>query len=84
MDPKRGNLHQLSDAQRVQLVDTLEPIIAEILDVRAEEHPISFGDILLRKVDGRYELGVNFWPKDETRACLVNHGPLLASSLVEI
>ena len=63
MDPKRGNLHQLSDAQRVQLVDTLEPIIAEILDIKAEEHPISFGDILLRKVGERYELGVNLWPK---------------------
>jgi hypothetical protein len=65
MDPKRGNLHQLSDAQRVQLVDTLEPIIAEILDIRAEEYPISFGDILLRKVGERYELSVNFWPKDD-------------------
>ena len=114
MDPKRGNLHQLSDAQRVQLVDTLEPIIAEILEIRAEEHPtasvinidpvvsgkhrgtsllitadsqrlyetmaetcssyrfnsyeyrcISFGDILLRKVGERYELSVNFWPKDD-------------------
>ena len=63
MDPKRGNLHQLSDAQRVQLVDTLEPIIAEILDIKAEEHPISFGDVLLRKVGERYELGVDFWPK---------------------
>ena len=65
MDPKRGHLHQLSDAQRVQLVDTLEPIIAEILDIRAEEYPISFGDILLRKVGERYELSVNFWPKDD-------------------
>ena len=65
MDPKRGNLHQLSDAQRVRLVDTLEPIIAEILDIKAEEHPISFGDVLLRKVGERYELGVNFWPKDD-------------------
>ena len=65
MDPKRGNLHQLSDAQRVQLVDTLEPIISEILDIKAEEHPISFGDVLLRKVGERYELGVNFWPKDD-------------------
>lgn len=63
MDPKRGNLHQLSDAQRAQLVDTLEPIIAEILDIKAEEHPISFGDVLLRKVGERYELGVDFWPK---------------------
>ena len=63
MDPKRGNLHQLSDAQRVQLVDTLEPIIAEILDIKAEEHPISFGDVLLRKVCERYGLSVNFWPK---------------------
>ena len=65
MDPKRGNLHQLSDGQRVQLVDTLEPIIAQILDIRAEEHSISFGDILLREVGERYELSVNFWPKDE-------------------
>ena len=65
MDPKRGNLHQLSDGQRVQLVDTLEPIIAEILDIKAEEHPISFGDVLLRKVGERYELGVDFWPKDD-------------------
>jgi hypothetical protein len=63
MDPKRGNLHQLSDAQRAQLVDTLEPIIAEILDIEAEEHPISFGDVLLRKVGERYELGIDFWPK---------------------
>ena len=63
MDPKRGNLHQLSDAQRAQLVDTLEPIIAEILDIKAEEHPISFGDVLLRKVGERYELGIDFWPK---------------------
>ena len=65
MDPKRGNLHQLSDAQRVQLVDTLEPIIAEILDIRAEEYPISFGDILIRKVGERYELSVSFWSKDD-------------------
>ncbi len=65
MDPKRGKLHQLRVAQRVQLVDTLEPIIAEILDIRAEEHPISFGDILLRKVGERYELSVNFWPKGD-------------------
>ena len=65
MDPKRGNLHQLSDAQRVQLVDTLEPIIAEILDIRVEEHLIAFGDILLTRVGERYELSVNFWPKDD-------------------
>ena len=65
MDPKRGNLHQLSDAQRVQLVDTLEPIIAQILYIRAEEDPIAFGDILLRKVGERYELSVNFLPKDD-------------------
>jgi hypothetical protein len=65
MDPKRGKLHQLSDTQRVQLVDTLEPIIAQILDIRAEEHPISFGDILLKKVGERYELSVDFWPKDD-------------------
>ena len=65
MDPNRGNLHQLSDAQRVQLVDTLEPIIAQILDIGGEENPIAFGDILLRKVGERYELGVNFWPKDD-------------------
>ena len=65
MDPKRGKLQQLSVAQRVQLVDTLEPIIAEILDIGAAERPISFGDILLRKVGERYELSVNFWPKDD-------------------
>ena len=65
MDPKRGKLHQLRVAQRVQLVDTLEPIIAEILDIRAEEYPISFGDMLLREVGERYELSVNFWPKDD-------------------
>ena len=34
-----------------------------LLDTRAGEHPIAIGDILLRKVGERYELGVNFWPK---------------------
>jgi hypothetical protein len=39
--------------------------MAEILEIEAEEHPISFGDILLRKVGERRELSVNFWPKDD-------------------
>jgi len=39
--------------------------MVEILEMEAEEHPISFGDILLRKFGERYELSVNFWPKDD-------------------
>ncbi len=65
MDPKQVKLHQLTDAQRAQIVAALEPIMAEILEIEAEEHPISFGDILLRKVGERRELSVNFWPKDD-------------------
>ena len=56
MDPKQANLHQLTDAQRAQIVAALEPIMAEILEIEAEEHPISFGDILLKKVGERYGL----------------------------
>lgn len=65
MDPKQVKLHQLTDAHRAQIVAALEPIMAEILEIEAEEHPISFGDILLRKVGERYELSVNFWPRDD-------------------
>jgi hypothetical protein len=65
MDPKQVKLHQLTDAQRAQIVAALEPIMAEILEIGVEEHPISFGDILLRKFGERYELSVNFWPKDD-------------------
>jgi hypothetical protein len=65
MDPKQVKLHQLTDAQRAQIVAALEPIMAEILEIEAEEHPISFGDILLRKVGERRELSVSFWPKDD-------------------
>ena len=65
MDPKQVTLHQLADAQRAQIVATLEPIMAEILEIEAEEHHISFGDILLRKFGERHELSVNFWPKDD-------------------
>jgi hypothetical protein len=64
MDPKQVKLHQLTDAQRAQIVAALEPIMAEILEIEVEEHPISFGDILLRKFGERYELRVHFWPKD--------------------
>jgi hypothetical protein len=39
--------------------------MAETLEIEAEEHPISFGDILLRKFGGRYELSVHFWSKDD-------------------
>ena len=63
MDPKRVKLHQLTDAQRAQIVAALEPIMAEILEIEVEEHPISFGDILLRKFGERCELRVHFWPK---------------------
>ena len=65
MDPKQVKLHQLTDAQRAQIVAALEPIMAEILEIETEEHPITFGDILLRKVGERRELSVNFWPKDD-------------------
>jgi hypothetical protein len=65
MDPKQVKLHQLADAQRAQIVATLEPIMVEILEIEAEKHSISFGDILLRKFGERYELSVNFWPKDD-------------------
>ena len=63
MDPKQVKLHQLTEAQRAQLVAALEPLMAEILEIEAEEHPISFGDILLRKFGERCELRVHFWPK---------------------
>ena len=43
MDPKQVTLHQLTDAQRAQIVVALEPIMVEILEIEAEEHPISFG-----------------------------------------
>ena len=65
MDPKQVKLHQLTEAQRAQIVAALEPIMAEILEIEAEEHPISFGDILLRKLGGRRELSVHFWSKDD-------------------
>jgi len=64
MDPKQQvKLHQLTEAQRAQTVAALEPIMAEILEIETEEHPISFGDILLRKFGERCELKVHFWPK---------------------
>jgi hypothetical protein len=63
MDPKQVKLQQLTEAQRTQTVAALEPIMAEILEIEAEEHPISFGDILLRKFGERCELKVHFWPK---------------------
>jgi hypothetical protein len=63
MDPKQVKLHQLTDAQRAQIVAALEPIMAEILEIEVEEHSTSFGDILLRKFGERHELSVNFWPK---------------------
>ena len=65
MDPKQVKLHQLTDAHRAQIVAALEPIMAEILEIEVEEHPISFSDILLRKFGERHELSVNFWPKDD-------------------
>jgi hypothetical protein len=66
MDPKRAQLHQLTEAQRAQILAALEPIMAEILEIEAEEqHRISFGDILLRKFGERYESSVNLWPKDD-------------------
>ena len=63
MDPKQVKLQQLAEAQRTQTVAALEPIMAEILEIEVEEHPISFGDILLRKFGERCELKVHFWPK---------------------
>jgi len=63
MDPKQVKLQQLTEAQRTQTVAALEPIMAEILEIEAEEHPIFFGDILLRKFGERCELKVHFWPK---------------------
>jgi hypothetical protein len=63
MDPKQVKLQQLTEAQRTQTVAALEPIMAEILEIEVEEHPISFGDILLRKFGERCELKVHFWPK---------------------
>jgi hypothetical protein len=66
MDPKRAQLHKLTEAQRAQILAALEPVMAEILEIEAEEqHRISFGDILLRKLGERYELSANFWPKDD-------------------
>ena len=65
MDPKQVKLHQLTEAQRTQIVAALEPIMAEILEIEAEEHPISFRDILLRKFGERCELSVHFWAKDD-------------------
>ena len=65
MDPKQVKLHQLTEAQRAQIVTALEPIMAEILEIEAEEHPISFGDILLRKFGERCELRVHFWAKHD-------------------
>ena len=64
MDPKQQvKLQQLTEAQRAQTVAALEPIMAEILEIETEEHPIYFGDILLRKFGERCELKVHFWPK---------------------
>ena len=64
MDPKKQvKLQQLTEAQRTQTVAALEPIMAEILEIETEEHPIHFGDILLRKFGERCELKVHFWPK---------------------
>jgi hypothetical protein len=65
MTLKQAKLHQLTEAQRAQVVAALEPIMAEILEIEAEEHPISFGDILLRKFGERCELSVHFWPMDD-------------------
>ena len=65
MDPKQVKLQQLTEAQRTQTVAALEPIMAEILEIEAEEHPISFGDILLKKFGERCELRVHFWTKHD-------------------
>ena len=64
MDPKKQvKLHQLTEAQRARIVAALQPLLAEILEIEAEEHPIAFGDILLRKFGERCALSVHFWPK---------------------
>ena len=63
MDPKQAKLHQLTEAQRAQIVAAVEPLMVEILEIEAKEHPISFGDILLRKFGERCELSIHFWPK---------------------
>jgi hypothetical protein len=63
MTLKQAKLHQLTEAQRAQVVAALEPIMAEILEIEAEERPISFSDILLRKFGERCELSIHFWPK---------------------
>ena len=65
MTLKQAKLHQLTEAQRAQIVTALEPIMAEILEIEAEERPISFSDILLRKFGERCELSVHFWPMDD-------------------
>jgi hypothetical protein len=65
MTLKQAKLHQLTEAQRAQIVAALEPIMAEILEIEAEERPISFSDILLRKFGERCELSVHFWPMDD-------------------
>jgi hypothetical protein len=65
MDPKQVKLHQLTEGQRAQIVAALEPIVAEILEIEAEEHSISFSDILLKKFGERCELSVHFWTKHD-------------------
>jgi hypothetical protein len=65
MTLKQAKLHQLTEAQRAQVVAALEPIMAEILEIEAEERPIYFSDILLRKFGERCELSVHFWPMDD-------------------
>ena len=65
MDPQHAKLHQLTETQRAQIVAALEPIMAEILEIEAEEHPISFSDILLKKFGERCELRVHFWTKHD-------------------
>ena len=62
MDPKQVKLHQLTEAQRAQIVAALEPIMAEILEIEAEEHPISFGDILLKSLASAASCGSIFGP----------------------
>ena len=73
MDPKQAKLHQLTEAQRAQIVAALEPIMAEILEIETEEDPISFGDILLRKFGERCELKVLFGPNTTTSRFLHPH-----------
>jgi hypothetical protein len=65
MDPQHAKLHQLTETQRAQIVAALEPLMAEILEIEAEEHPIYFGDILLKKFGERCELRVHFWSKHD-------------------